>query len=141
MEISRTIPDEYRVSLAAHNIRFAEAEVAPGERPILPEGSRGISDEEAVARAMISGGPLGGDRLPPEVNVAARFGLFSHDVFAKGGPGVPMQLMYQDVPAWIVTFFGPGLRIPPAGWAERAEHHEYNYVIKAATGAHLMGFT
>ncbi len=46
----------------------------------------------------------------------------------------------QDRPAWIVTFIGPGIKIPSLG-RSRAVHNELNVVIDAGTGQYLDGFT
>jgi hypothetical protein len=139
--VSRTIPEEYRVSLSAFHIRFAETHVASGVPPVLPNGAKGLTDEEAVTAAMSRFGLAVGSPLPSDIGVAARFGLFSDDVMAVGGPGRPMQLLYQDRPAWIVTFYGDGVRMAARGPAgQLVDHHERNFVIDAATGTYLMSF-
>jgi len=141
VSISRTVPSEYLTPLSAFNLRFTETQVAPGEHPVLPGGAAGITDEEAVTKAMAQSLGAVDGQLSPGVQVAARFGAFSDDVFAKGGPGAPMQLLYQNRPAWIVTFFGPGLTIPLDGPDPLAVHHEQNVVIDADTGDYLMGYS
>jgi hypothetical protein len=147
MPISRTVPTEYSTPLAAFQIRFDESEVPPCAAPALPNGASGITDQMAVEIAMRQSGIGPKGKLPPGVQVAARFGSFSNDVLARRWPGEPMKLLYQDRPAWLVTFFGPGLAIPShgrghtRGLRERPGlKHETNTVIDACTGEHLQTF-
>lgn len=135
--ISRVVPTEYAAPLAPFSVRFAEEAVPPDTSPTLPTGVPGVSDRDALSAAAAT--LWGGSQLPLNTLVAARYGLYSNDVMAEGGPGVPMHLLYQNVPAWIVTFYGPDLTFHPRGPAPGVKH-AMNYVVDAATGKVLVAF-
>jgi hypothetical protein len=139
--LSRTVPSEYVASLDAFQLRFAEASVPLGAAPILPDGALGLTDQSAATIAMGKSGVAPNGQLLPGIEVAARFGIFSNDFFAKGGPGIPMKLQYQDRPAWIVTFYGPGLMLTSDGPVDVGVKHAENIVIDAHTGEYLQTYS
>jgi hypothetical protein len=107
--ISRTVPTEYSTPLTAFQIRFDEMPAPTGIAPALPNGTSGITDQMAVEIAGRQSGLVAEGKLLPGVQVAARFGAFSSDVLSRHRPGEPAKLLYQDRPAWLVTFS----RAPP----------------------------
>jgi hypothetical protein len=103
--------------------------------------------------------PVQDGKVLPGVQVTAQYGLFSNDHAAQRLPSGQMQLLFQDKPAWIVTFAGPGVVIPSSGPgpqrpdttgsgstgtvvpSERPVHNEQNIVIDAATGEFVEDYS
>lgn len=91
--------------------------------------------------------------LLANVQVNAQYGLYSDDRMATLLPSGQEQLLYQNRPAWVVTFAGPGVVIHPIGQlsqhpggatdtsASTAVHNEQSIVIDAETGAYLLTFS
>lgn len=129
----RVVPEEYSAPLHAFSIRFDEMDVALGTAPNLPQHGPGITDRRAVVVALPALGLHPNAGLPTGVQVAARYGIYSNDTFAKGGPGIPMQLQFQNVPAWLVTVYGPGYSRGTLG-PRSITKHAFNVVVDASTG-------
>jgi hypothetical protein len=140
--IARTVPAEYAVDLAVFSATFTETEVGPGERPTLPDGSRGITERGAVEARDLGFGS-------PGIHVAARYGIYSSDYPARQVPGGRMEPLLQQRPVWLVTYFGPDFRFPthggPRAKARRREpgpefKHVMNVLVDASTGEVLGMF-
>jgi hypothetical protein len=84
--------------------------------------------------------PYGVDQahnLLPNVQVSAQYGLFT-----RARPGRQLQPNMQNRPAWVITFYGPGVVIYPSGpRPPGAVHHQVSIVIDAATGEYLLGYS
>jgi hypothetical protein len=85
----------------------------------------------------------------PAPVVATHFVLYSNDI--KGIAAVPgddddadEHLLYQNVPAWVITFCGVNVPMPGGQPTESRRNtlqaHEWNYVINAETGAYIEEF-
>jgi hypothetical protein len=76
--------------------------------------------------------------LLPNVQVLAQYGLFT-----RARPGRRLWPYVQNRPAWVVTFYGPGVVLYSSGpiSSPRRVHHFVGVVIDAATGQYLMGFS
>jgi hypothetical protein len=139
--ILTAVPAQYVTPLAGHQLRFAESVVAPLDRPMLPGGRSGLSAQEAVSAALAQFPATTGGILNPGVQIAARYGIFSNDVYAKVTPDGTSTLMFQDRPAWIISFFGPGISIRSRGPGTFQPHHTENVVIDAQTGEWMESFS
>jgi hypothetical protein len=79
----------------------------------------------------------------------AQYGIFNDDQAAHISATGQETLLFQDRPAWLVTFSGPGLVIQSNGSAGASGtsatalmvHHEQNVAIDAATGQALESFS
>lgn len=92
-------------------------------------------------------------RLSPGIRVQAKFGLFTDDIYCHRNAHGKCRLFYERRPAWIVSFWGPGVRIRPVGGrlgtgagahpepTARPLKHEISSVIDATTGSWLEGFS
>lgn len=124
----------------------------PFQIELTPASSQGasVSEQQAVSAAMGHnvGATDASGNLLPSVQVNAQYGLFSDNKVAVEQSGI-QTLLYQDVPAWIVTFSGtsvggfrdgPALRTPTS----QVKQHDSTItnteavVINAQTGAVLM---
>jgi hypothetical protein len=126
-------------------MRFTLIHVADGRHPVLPNGRRGITRSKAVGVAL---GFTTGARhhtLLPHAKVVARYGIFSDDELSKRNAAGIIQPLYQNRPAWLVTFSGPGVVESPTGRccgpSHLGNHNEDNVVIDAATGKWLESYT
>jgi hypothetical protein len=120
-------------------IHFIAQAVDEGGLPTLPNGQQGVPRDQAI-RAAMDNAPAGVDRahnLLPNVQVSAQYGLFT-----KVRPGRKIRPYLRNRPTWVITFYGPGVVIYPAGPRPPGSvHHEVSIVIDAATGQDLMGFS
>jgi hypothetical protein len=130
----------------AYGIHFSVQAVDQGGLPMLPNGQQGVSREQAIRAAMDTG--LGGvdeaHNLLPNVQVSAQYGLFTADRYERVLPSGQIQPVLQNRPAWVITFFGPGVVVYPLGLARNtpgAVHHFVGIVIDAATRQPLKGFS
>jgi hypothetical protein len=134
-------------TLAVRGIHFSVQAVDEGASPSLPNGQQGVPRDQAI-RAAMDTGLAGVDQernLLPNVQVSAHYGLFT-----RGSPDRPLWPNVQNLPAWIVTFSGPGVVIYGSGGPRRPgprqplrpedAKHELSVVIDATTGQYLMGF-
>ena len=125
----------------AFGIHFSVQAVDEGGPPTLPNGQPGVPRDQAI-RAAMDAAPAGVDKqahsLLPNVQVAAQYGLFT-----RARPGRQLWPYVQNRPAWVVTFYGPGVVLYSSGprGSPRRVHHEVSVVIDAATGQYLMGFS
>jgi hypothetical protein len=72
-------------------------------------------------------------------SIATRYVLFSNDqCFTTGATG-QTHLVWQRVPAWVVTF--TGVNLPSRGGEPVTFNHEVNVVIDAKTGEYLQLFS
>ena len=126
-------------TLAEFGIHFVAQAVANGAPPTLPNGQQGVPKDQAI-RAAMDHTPYGVDQahnVLPNVQVAAQYGLFT-----RARPGRHLWPYVQNRPAWVITFYGPGVVIYPHGPRPPGSvHHEVSVVIDAATGQHLMGYS
>jgi hypothetical protein len=126
-------------TLAEFGIQFVAQAVANDAPPTLPNGQQGLPRDQAM-RAAMDHTPYGVDQahnLLPNVQVAAQYGLFT-----RARPGRQLRSDVQNRPAWVITFYGPGVVIYPSGPRPPGSvHHEVTVVIDAATGQYLMGFS
>jgi hypothetical protein len=120
----------------------------PGNRhPVLPNGSSGITRDEAVDVALGFTTGAQNHKLRPNVDVLARYGIFSDDERSQRSATGDIQALYQNRPVWLVTFYGPGVVEAPMGsYAPGTPnplkyHHEDNVVVDAATGQMLEAYT
>jgi len=130
------------VSLAAFGIRFT---AVSGAQPA-------VSQSQAIAAALQQTAAASNGQLLPGVSVSAQYGLFSDDVLGDRQPSGAFVLRYQNTPAWIVTFSGPGVNHGPMGGPRQGAqgsgqtpvtgvHHEENVVIDATTGSFMELFS
>jgi hypothetical protein len=127
-------------SLAGFNLRFAARPVGPGL----------ITMHRAVALARQNSVDAAYSKVRLPVYVRAQYGLFSDDTNSERLPSGRMRLLFQNMPAWIVTFSGPGIRIPPIGGRRRTENvhpmhlrtlkSQESVVMNARTGAFIEDF-
>ena len=128
----------------AYGIHFNIQAVANGAPPTLPNGQQGVSRDQAIRAAMDTG--LGGvdqaHNLLPNVQVSAQYGLFTADRYERVLPSGQIQLVLQNRPAWVITFFGPGVVIYPLGPNPPGTvHHFVGIMIDAATSQPLKGYS
>jgi hypothetical protein len=127
-------------NLGRFGIMLEEIAVAAGESPLLPDGTSGITMEEAVSSALGRSCATDVDgQLLPDVQVTAAFGLFTDSIARPLGSG-PSEALYQKVPAWIVRFEGEGVRVISSGpvGAPRYTGHEVHVIIDATSGNIIM---
>ena len=131
-------------TLAEFGIHFVTQAVDEGGRPMLPNGQQGVPKDQAI-RAAMDHTPYGVDQahnLLPNVQVSAQYGLFTADRYERVPPSGQIQLVLQNRPAWVITFFGPGVVIYPLGPNPPGTvHHFVGIVIDAATGQPLKGYS
>jgi hypothetical protein len=142
-------PLDSKMLAEVYGIHFVAQTVADGAPPTLPNGQQGVPMDQAI-RAAMDAAPAGVDhqahRLLPNVQVSAQYTLYSDDHYGqKRGPG-KVQPYLQNQPAWVITFYGPGVFIYPAGPRGPRPpglgvHHEVSVVIDAATGQYLMAYS
>ncbi len=125
-------------------IRFAPQTVGSDVHPVINTGGTGISMGDAVSAAMggdsaADGLAVVGGQLFPNVRVTAQYGMFSNDVYGPLNSSGQVQPRWQNIPAWIVTFAGPGVSAPSHGRI-RVTRHEVNVVVDAVTGVCLQAF-
>lgn len=136
--ITRVVPSEHHISLEPFSMTFEEIEVEAGVPPILPDGSEGITDREAVMAIVWFLGQPG-----PDVHYAARYGIYSSPFPGRGSPTGEVQPLHQNRLVWLITGYGPGVRISlshPVGGPDPGVKHQYNILIDAATGERLGMF-
>ena len=134
----------------AYGIHLIAQAVDEGGLPTLPNGQQGVSREQAIRAAMDTG--LGGvdqaHNLLPNVQVSAKYGLFTADHYGQRLASGQIQSYLQNRPAWVITFSGPGVVFYGSGGPYRpgprpplsGAKHEVSIVIDAATGQYLMGW-
>lgn len=128
--IGRSIPAEYAIDLAHDQKYFVEHADGPGVRPTLPNGKLGVSDRDAV---IVTAEKFMGD-IGPGMQVTARYGLFSSPYPAAITNGVSTPL-YQNRPAWIVTYFGPRVKAPASlRFAGMGVMHHINMLVDVESG-------
>jgi hypothetical protein len=126
-------------------MRFAPIHVPDDHHPLLPDGGRGINRDEAVDVALCFTTGAQNHSLRPDVDVNARYGIFSDDELSKRNATGDIQPLYQNRPVWLVTFSGPGVIEAATGRccgpSHLGNHNEDNVVIDAATGQMLEAYT
>ena len=94
-----------------------------------------ITDAQAIQAAR--------DRKPrladQATSIATRYVLFSNDQYFITDATGQKHLVWQRVPAWVVTF--TGVNLPSRGGDPDAVNHEVNIVIDARTGEYLQLFS
>jgi hypothetical protein len=135
-----------------YGIHVIAQAVDDGTLPTLPNGQHGVPRDQAI-RAAMDAAPAGVDyhahRVLPNVQVLAQYALVTDDHYGqKVGPGRKIRAYLQNRPAWVITFYGPGVVLSPHGPPGAAVrlpgsgvHHEVSVVIDAATGHYLMGYS
>jgi hypothetical protein len=122
-----------------YGIHFTVQAVDEGGRPTLPNGQQGVPRDQAI-RAAMDTGLAGVDQernLLPNVQVSAQYGLFT-----RARPGRQLRSDVHNRPAWVITFYGPGVVIYPSGpRPPGAVHHQVTVVIDAATGQYLLAYS
>jgi hypothetical protein len=91
---------------------------------------------EAVDSALKSSAARNAEgKLAAGVQVAASYGLFTDSQIRPLGAS-PSEALYQNVPAWIITFTGPGVNVYSVGSRNSPTlvSHEQSVVIDARTG-------
>jgi hypothetical protein len=113
-----------------------------------PTGSPTVSSAQAISAATANSAATINGNLMPDVQVTAQYGTFSDDALGQQLPSGQFQLEFQDTPAWLVTFSGPGLSLGPLGSPANstvappsAPKHEQTVVIDARTGAYMESFS
>ncbi len=113
--------------------------------PATPAGGT-VPEDQAISAAIANtAGLADGGGLPSNVNVAAEYGSFTDTAMARPSPSGSLHLLYQNVPVWIVTFWGPGITAvssnpstpPPSSNGGSAEY----VVVDASTGSYLLTFS
>lgn len=127
--IGRSVPAEFRVRMASYKT-FDEIPVAPGAHPRLDDECEGITDRQAVIAVAER---LGHPR--PDVFVSARFGIYSSPYPAKRLPSGELRPLDQKRPVWLVTFYGPGIKVMPRGWRSGYPRLPIIHVINALVDA------
>jgi hypothetical protein len=129
----------------AFGIRFEPGALTGDHRPILPEGSLGISQGEAVRRAMEESPATDAatdaeGRLRADVTLTAEYGLFSTDrdgVLSYIGRA---KRRWERVPVWLVTFRGEGVEVLTHG-PKHEKDRAYTVIIDAVTGEYLQAYS
>jgi hypothetical protein len=122
-------------------IHFTRILVPRGRRPLLPNGSYGLSKRQALL-ASIGDGWWG-----PDVRITARYGLFTDSELGPAAPnGGTLHPYYQNVPVWLVRYSGAGVKITsdevkPGTDQPTAMNHELNVAIDAVSGKPLEWYT
>jgi hypothetical protein len=111
-----------------------------------PDAAPPVTMAAAVSTALrFSGAGSSDGQLLPNVNVSAEYGLFSDDEYGSNQADGTFKPRYQDIPAWIVTFTGPGLNVyssgPPSADGSQRVNHEETVVIDGQTGNSLLDLT
>ena len=109
----------------------------------FPDGTPGLTRASAVATALEHTAAADAThRLLANVSVSTAFGRLSDSHIARMTPTGKAPL-FENVPAWVVTFTGPGLVIGssgPIGSTPRV-HNEESVVIDARTGEWLFSYS
>lgn len=119
--------------------------VAEGAQPALPDGSLGVTRDEAISSALpfSVARDQNGD-LKPGVQISAVYGLVTNTFTRPLSPeGEAAPLIYDHRPAWVVTFSGPGIVLTSQGPVGSlvSVHNVMSIVIDAATGKYLFGYS
>ncbi|HZT95350.1 MAG TPA: hypothetical protein VFB34_00800 [Chloroflexota bacterium] len=103
------------------------------------------SSNQAVAAALPeSGAETAQGSLLPNVSATAQYGLLSDPAMGEQTSS-GFKASYMNLPAWIVTFSGPGITLAPSlppgdPNPPKGMHNEENLVVDAATGKVLIEF-
>jgi hypothetical protein len=109
----------------------------------LPDGTPGLTRASAVATALEHTAAADAThRILPNVNVSTAFGRLSDSQIARMTP-MGKAPVFENVPAWVVSFTGPGLVIGSSGPVGSAHsvHNEESVVIDARTGEWLFSYS
>lgn len=142
---SQTSGQDPAVLARAFGIHFGPRPVANGAAPTLPDGRAGVRSVDAISVAMQhapAGVNYSGHTVLAGVQVTAQYGTFSDSNYGSRLPSGELHAYYQNRPAWVVTFSGPGVMILPHGPAPKgATHHEVSVVVDASTGQYMLGYS
>lgn len=110
-----------RLGLQKMSLRYGKPAIEPA-----------VSLVRALAVARAEDGPM----LDRASSVLARHVLWSNDTESEGD-----RLLFQNVPAWVITY--RGLDIPNRGprGGKKVYNHELHVVIDATTGEWLRSYT
>jgi hypothetical protein len=127
-------------------IQFNPAADATAAQPTLPDGQKAALRAQALAVAMEHTAGARNQRLLPNVQVNAQFGMITDGQLAQRLPSGAVRPLLQNRPVWLVTFSGPGVQIGfpdhlRTGPVQIVYGHEDNIVIDGATGAYIESFT
>jgi hypothetical protein len=131
------------VEQAAFGVYLRTLPPVSGHPLQLPDGRAAMTASAAESVAMAHTGGAVAGRLRDGVSMTAELGLFSDDQYATRLPSGALQPHFQNVPAWLVTFGGPGLVLPNSGprGGQPLVNHQETIVLNAATGEFLESYT
>jgi hypothetical protein len=131
------------VEQAAFGVRLQPLPPVSGHPLQLPDGQAAMTAGAAESAAMAHTGGAVAGRLRDGVSMTAELGLFSDDQYATRLPSGTLRPHFQNVPAWLVTFGGPGLVLPNSGprGGQPLVNHRETIVLNAATGEFLESYT
>jgi hypothetical protein len=140
---AQVAPPDLSTMMTIYRLQFDRQSVT-GAQPILPDGARGVTMDQAINAAMTDspavGFASGSGHLLPNVQAVAQYGVFTDPGYGPKLASGKVQPILENRPVWIVTF--SGLSIPQSGPQPGAAfHREFNVVIDAATGQYVRGFS